>query len=85
MTVFPPGGAFYLWVNVQKLYNSSRKGGKLSSSADFVTALFEEKSVLCVPGEEFGYPGYVRIHFAVDEARLASACSRIKEFISSLS
>ena len=57
----------------------------IRSSRDFVEALFEEKSVLCVPGEEFCYPDYVRIHFAVSEEKLLSACSRIKDFISSLS
>lgn len=85
LEVFPPEGAFYLWVCVKQLYGSSWKGGVIKSSADFVEALFQEQSVLCVPGEEFYYPGYVRIHFAVDEKLLNSACSRIKEFISSLS
>ncbi len=83
LKVFPPEGTFYLWVSVQKLYGSSWRKGVIRSSADFVTALFQEKFVLCVPGEEFHYPGYVRIHFATDEKLMASACSRIKEFISS--
>ncbi len=85
LEVFPPEGAFYLWVNVKKLYSSSWKKGKINSSADFVEALFQEKAVLCVPGEEFNYPGYVRIHFAVDEQTWHSACNRIETFISSLS
>lgn len=85
LEVFPPEGAFYMWVNVKKLYGSSWREGVIRSSADFVSALFQEKFVFCVPGEEFNYPGYVRIHFATDEKLIASACSRIKEFISSLS
>ena len=85
LEVFPPEGAFYLWVGVKKLYGSSWKGGTINSSADFVEALFQEKSVLCVPGEEFHYPDYVRIHFAVSEERLLTACTRIKDFVSSLS
>ncbi len=85
LDVFPPQGAFYLWVGVEKLYGSSWQKGTIRSASDFVEALFHEKSVLCVPGEEFNYPGYVRIHFAIDEARLMAACSRIKDFVSSLS
>ena len=85
LEVFPPEGAFYLWVGVKKLYNSSWKKGVINSSADFVEALFQEKSVLCVPGEEFYYPNYVRIHFAVSKERLLTAVSRIKDFVSSLS
>lgn len=85
LDVFPPEGAFYLWVGVKKLYGSSWQKGIIHSSTDFVEALFQEKSVLCVPGEEFNYPGYVRIHFAVDEDRLTEACLRVRDFISSLS
>ena len=85
LDVFPPQGAFYLWVGVQKLYNSSWSKGTIRSSVDFVEALFQEKSVLCVPGEEFNFPNYVRIHFAIDKHILSSACNRIKDFISSLS
>jgi len=84
LDVFPPEGAFYLWVGVKKLYNHSWHNGVIKSSADFVEALFQEKSVLCVPGEEFNYPGYVRIHFAVKDKTLISASSRINEFVSSL-
>ena len=84
LEVFPPEGAFYFWVGVKKLYGSSYKGKPLNSSADFVNFLLKEKSVLCVPGEEFGYPGYVRMNFALDKNKLQSASNRIKDFVSSL-
>ena len=84
LEVFPPQGAFYLWVGVKNLYGRSWKGGTIQSSKDFVNALWEEKAVLCVPGEEFNYPGYVRIHFAIPEERLLMACSRVEEFIKEL-
>ena len=89
LEVWAPKGAFYLWIGVKKLYGSSTvSGGRdliIESSADFVEALFQEKSIVCVPGEEFGYPGYIRIHFAVTEKKLQEACTRIQEFINSLS
>ena len=84
LDVFPPQGAFYLWVGVKKLFGAISGKKTLESSVHFVEELFENQSVLCVPGEAFGYPDYVRIHFAVDEKKLTSACSRIKNFISSL-
>ena len=84
LTVFPPEGTFYLWLNVEKLYGLSWKGEVIYSSMDFVSALFQEKAVLCVPGEAFGFPGYLRLHFAVPESRLKEAVSRMADFISSL-
>ena len=84
LTVYPPEGTFYLWVGVKKLYGLSWKGGVIRSSHDFVEALLQEKAVLCVPGEAFGAPGYLRLHFAVEESRLKEAVSRMADFISSL-
>ena len=85
LEVSSPQGAFYLWLGVNKLLNRSCAKRKIQSSSDFVESLFEAQSVLCVPGEAFGCPGYVRIHFAVDEKLLLSACSRIRNFIAQLS
>ena len=85
LDVFPPEGAFYLWVGVKKLFGKSCAKRKIKSSADFVESLFDAQSVLCTPGEAFGYPDYVRIHFAVDEKILMDACSRIQKFITALS
>ena len=85
LDVFPPEGTFYLWVGVKKLFGKSCAKREIKSSADFVESLFDAQSVLCTPGEAFGYPGYVRIHFAVDEKILLDACSRIQSFTTALS
>lgn len=86
LKVFPPEGAFYLWVNVKYVLGLKTPQNKtIHSSFQFVEELFKSQSVLCVPGEAFAYPGYVRIHFAVSEDILISACRRIQKFISSLS
>ncbi len=82
--VFPPEGTFYLWLGVKKLYGLSFKGRLIRSSFDFVETLFKEKAVLCVPGEAFGCPGYVRLHFAVEESRLKEAVNRMADFLASL-
>ena len=84
LTLHPPEGTFYLWVGVKNLYGLSWREGIIRSSNDFVEALLQEKAVLCVPGEAFGSPGYLRLHFAIEENRLKEACSRMANFISSL-
>ena len=47
---------------------------------EFVAALMEEK-VLAVPGSGFGYPGYVRFAFCVDEDIIARAAEPIKRAV----
>ena len=86
LKMFPPEGAFYLWVDVRGVFGLKTPQNQIiNSSIQFVEKLFESQSVLCVPGEAFAYPGYIRIHFAVSEEILISACEKIKAFISSLS
>ncbi len=84
LKVFPPKGAFYLWIGVQDLLNRSYKGQKISSSAVFAEKLLQAESVLCVPGEAFGCSGYVRINFTVTKQLMDKALFRIKRFISHL-
>ena len=66
--IFPSQGAFYLWVKVQDLFGKKHKGQALNSSKDFMEVLMENKKLICICGEEFGYPGYLRFSYVADEA-----------------
>ena len=82
--VFPPEGAFYIWIDVKKWVNTSFKGKLITSSKDFVDMLFQDQSVLLAPGEAFGCPGYVRVHFGESKSKIQSATERMRAFVSSL-
>ena len=82
--VFPPEGAFYMWINVSKFFGRAYKGKPIKTSADFAECLFQAELVLCVPGEAFGLGGYVRIHFALDAAAMNKALKRIQHFAAGL-
>ena len=84
LDIYPPEGSFYLWIGIKKLYGSTWAKGRIQSATDFVNALCEDKAILCVPGEEFHCPDYIRIHFAADKKLLLEASSRIKKFVQSL-
>lgn len=57
-----PQGAFYFFPRIPK-------GG---DDAAFVNELMQEQ-ILAVPGSGFGYPGYFRLAFCVDEATILGA------------
>jgi aspartate aminotransferase len=79
LRLYKPQGAFYLFIDCQKLYGKKTVGGcSINSSADFVEYLLDDYLVAVVPGEGFGLSGYFRISYAIDEERLAQACDRIK-------
>lgn len=59
-----PKGAFYFFPQVP--------GGPGQDDVAFVQRLLEEK-ILAVPGVGFGYPGYFRLAFCVDETVIRNA------------
>ncbi len=69
---FPvPQGAFYLWVDVSAYLN-----GRIKDSIELCKYLLENCKVALVPGEAFGSPGYVRLAYAIKQARLEEGVSR---------
>jgi aspartate aminotransferase len=61
LTYAPPEGAFYLFVK-----------SPLQDEVAFCNLLLEER-VLAVPGRGFGWPGWVRFTYCVDESIIAAA------------
>lgn len=71
LSVLKPDGAFYLFVNIQKVTDDSMK---------FCKRLLEEKGVALVPGVGFGSEGYFRFSFATDEKNIKEGIERIIAF-----
>jgi aspartate aminotransferase len=83
--VASPDGAFYIWPSIKDLLGKSYKGKKIATSSDFSVALLEHQKVAVVPGIEFGLEGYLRLSFALKEARMLEAFTRIRQFVAELS
>ncbi|MDF1875458.1 pyridoxal phosphate-dependent aminotransferase [Sulfurimonas sp. SAG-AH-194-I05] len=75
LSVLKPDGAFYLFVNIQKVS---------SDSLTFAKELLAQKGVAVVPGVGFGSEGYFRFSFATDIQSIRTGIKRIEEFVSSL-
>ncbi|MFA5791772.1 MAG: aminotransferase class I/II-fold pyridoxal phosphate-dependent enzyme [Candidatus Paceibacterota bacterium] len=65
-----PKGAFYYFINVSKIEIDTEK---------FCKRLLE-KGLALVPGEAFGYKGFVRLSFSVSKSKLMSGIKILKEF-----
>jgi len=77
---FYPQGAFYVFVNVEKLY---QKG--IKNSVDFCQKLLDEAYVAVIPGEVFGDDRYIRLSFATDMLNLKKGLVRLKNFCEGIS
>lgn len=76
-----PDGAFYLFLNVerviQKTYND--QGVPISSSEILAFYLLEKIQVVTVPGIGFGAEGYLRLSFAVSDQDVLDGANKICE------
>ena len=81
---YPSEGAFYLWIDVRNIIGCSHKGEKILSSFHLVEQLLDKADLVCVSGESFGAPGYLRFSYGVAKETLDKACQRLSEFFKSV-
>ncbi len=72
LSVQKPDGAFYLYVNIEKIEKDSLK---------FCEQLLEQTGVACVPGVAFGLDGYIRFSFATSLPNIKEGIDRIENYI----
>ena len=72
-----PKGAFYIFINIEKLGMTGQ---------EFAPLLLENAKVALVPGDVFGTEGdhYVRMSFANRYENVVEGCKRLKEFVEKL-
>ena len=80
----PSEGGFYLWVGVKDLIGRKYQGEPITSSLDLMEKLLEKANLLCLSGESFGAPGYLRFNYAVKPESLNKAIQRLSQFVSEL-
>ena len=77
MRVNHPGGAFYIFPNVEGYLGSEAGGKTIETDVDFCEYLLHEAHVATVPGSAFGAPGCIRLSYAASEAQLREAADRM--------
>jgi len=72
-----PKGAFYIFINIEKLGMTGQ---------EFAPLLLENAKVAMVPGDVFGTEGdhYIRLSFANSYENIVEGCKRLKEFVEKL-
>lgn len=81
LTVEPPQGAFYLFLNIAAHVG---EGTQFADDIALATWLLEQHLVATVPGTPFGAPGYLRWSYATDEQTLQRGAVRLREALSKL-
>jgi aspartate aminotransferase len=80
-----PDGAFYVFPNVSNFLNQSYDGRFLSSALDLTKFLLEKAKVAIMPGEVFGAPEHIRIHYSASMKDIETGIGRINKALSHIS
>lgn len=81
---FMPGGAFYVFPNVSKLYGRSFEGKRIDNSDQFADYLLMSAGVAVVAGSGFGADHYVRLSYATSMENIRNGVARIAEAVAHL-
>ncbi len=84
-----PEGAFYIFLNVERLigkkYTNNGKPESLQTSEDLAFFLLNHAQVVTVPGSGFGAEGYLRISYAVSDSDVLEGSQKIVKAFEMLS
>ncbi|MST54790.1 pyridoxal phosphate-dependent aminotransferase [Pyramidobacter sp. SM-530-WT-4B] len=79
-----PEGAFYMFVNVKKIFGKSYDGVTIATDIDAAKFFIEKGHVAVVPGAAFGCPGYVRLVFAKSMDMIREGMDRMEKALKAL-
>ncbi|MBI3404099.1 MAG: pyridoxal phosphate-dependent aminotransferase [Acidobacteria bacterium] len=75
-----PDGAFYVFPQISR----GPKNGAATDTAALAKRLLEEPNIVCVAGEGFGAPGFLRFSYATSMDRIEEGLRRLTKFFSSM-
>ena len=76
-----PEGAFYIFVDISKVFGRKINGVEINSSLDFANELLEQRKVAVIPGVAFGADHYIRLSYATSLEIIEEGLNRIEDFI----
>ena len=78
-----PKGAFYVFVDVSKLYGKSFEGVKIDGSLTFADCALK-KGVALIPGVAFGNDNCIRLSYAISKEDIVEGIDRLAQFVQEL-
>ncbi len=78
-----PKGAFYVFVNVSKLFGKTFEGTKIEGSLTFADCALK-RGVALIPGVAFGNDDCIRLSYAISKEDIEEGLDRLAKFIEEL-
>ncbi|MGE5629431.1 MAG: pyridoxal phosphate-dependent aminotransferase [Solirubrobacterales bacterium] len=81
LSCIEPMGAFYVMMNISKLFGKEVEGEMISDSLSFSNSLLAHAKVAAVPGIGFGVDDYVRLSYATSMENIENGLDRIEGYV----
>lgn len=79
-----PEGAFYVMMNISKVFGKKCNGTEIKDSISFSDQLLDKEKVAVIPGIGFGVDNYVRLSYATSMGNIKNGLDRIEKFVKEL-
>jgi aspartate aminotransferase len=79
-----PEGAFYVMVNISKVFGKKSSNVEIKDSMSFSEELLNKEKVAVIPGIGFGIDEYVRLSYATSMLNIEKGLDRIDKFVKQL-
>ncbi|NMM65714.1 pyridoxal phosphate-dependent aminotransferase [Clostridium sp. P21] len=76
-----PEGAFYVMMNISKVFGKKSNDSEIKDSLTFSQILLEKEKVAVIPGIGFGMDSYVRLSYATSMENIKNGLDRIQKFV----
>lgn len=80
----PAEGAFYLFLNVEKMFGKSYLGRVINNVGTLCELLLSETHVAVVPGDAFGDPTGLRVSYAIGTKQVEEGLQRMKRLFDNI-
>lgn len=84
VSALKPQGAFYIFVDVSKLFDKDYNGAKIGSAGNLAKILIEDFNTAVIPCEDFGAPEHIRLSYAISSEQITKGLDRIESLIEKL-
>lgn len=84
VSTLEPKGAFYIFVDAKEALEREYKGAEIGTTARLAEILLEDYSVAVVPCSDFGFPGHIRLSYAISMEQIKKGLDRMERFLKEL-
>lgn len=81
ITINEPKGAFYVMMNVSKIFGKTVHNKVMNSAQDVAEAMLTHAQIAVVPGEAFGADQCIRLSYTLSEADMKTGLDRLEQFL----